>query len=276
MRAVIAVFNHKLTQFMAVLLLAYLIFQFGVPALSEVLTSKPAPIPAHQLWTIYMPAVSFAMLLFISANEAWWNEFKTPLITLAVERKKQGVVILRTVILVIVPVLVGVATFFRVQPGVEPPPELRAVHPADPGTITIQGEEYVLEGLKSPIRNKEDNGVAPADLMAGREIYVRNCIFCHGDALEGNGMFANVLRPRPANFRDSGTIAQLSESYVFWRVAKGGPGLPPEGTPWNSAMPAWEDELSVEEMWQVIAYIYEATGYAPAERELEEASDDNQ
>jgi hypothetical protein len=29
---------------------------------------------------------------------------------------------------------------------------------------------------------------------------------------------------------------QLTESFVFWRIAKGGPGLPKEGAPWNSAM----------------------------------------
>lgn len=269
MRAIISILNHKFTQFMVILLLAFLIFQFGVPALSESLMSKAAPVPAHLLWTIYMPAVAFAMLLFISANEAWWKEFKTPLITLVAEREEQGVVILRMAILIILPVLAGVATFFRVQPGVSAPPELRSIHPADPGTITVQGEQFVLQGLNSPLRDEHDKSVSAADLEAGREIYVRNCIFCHGDALDGNGMFADALRPRPANFRDSGTIAQLSESYVFWRVAKGGPGLPPEGTPWNSAMPAWEDELSIEEMWQVIAYIYDATGYVPAERALE-------
>jgi mono/diheme cytochrome c family protein len=66
-----------------------------------------------------------------------------------------------------------------------------------------------------------------------------------------------------------GTIAQLTESFVFWRIAKGGVGLPREGAPWNSAMPAWEDYLTEEEIWAVILFLYEQTGRHP--RTWEEA-----
>jgi mono/diheme cytochrome c family protein len=179
--------------------------------------------------------------------------------------------LLRLVILIILPILAGLIAFFQLQTGVSAPAELRSIHPADPGTMTINGEQFVLQGLRNPLR-AADGSVAPADLEAGHAIYIQNCVFCHGDALDGNGMFADGLSPRPANFTDPGTIGQLSESYVFWRVAKGGPGLPVEGKPWNSAMPAWEDQLTVEEMWQVIAYLYEGAGpnIFPAERSIEE------
>jgi mono/diheme cytochrome c family protein len=50
---------------------------------------------------------------------------------------------------------------------------------------------------------------------------------------------------------------------VFWRIAKGGVGLPNEGAPWNSAMPAWEDYLTEEEIWSVIIFLYEQTGWHP-------------
>jgi len=260
-----AIFKHKLTQFILVLIFAYLFFQFGIPALSLTVTGTPAPVPAHLLWTIYMPAIFFIMLLFVSANEAAWNEFKTPLIDLVVSRRPLWIILLRFLILITLPLLAGIITFFRIQTDVSAPAELRSIHPADPGVMTVGGEQFVLQGLRSPLRDA--NGlVSQADLEAGQEIYIQNCVYCHGDALDGNGMFADGLRPRPANFTDPGTIAQLSESYVFWRVAKGGPGLPVEGKPWNSAMPAWEDELTVIEMWQVIAYLYEATGQHPAER----------
>jgi mono/diheme cytochrome c family protein len=266
----VAILKHKLTQFILVLLLAYLLFQFGIPRLSLVFTDTSAPVPAHLLWTIYMPAVIFAMLLFVSANEAAWNEFKTPLINLIVNRRSLGVILLRFVILVMLPLLAGIITFFQIQSEVTAPAELRSIHPADPGVITVGGgEQFVLQGLRNPLRDQDGN-VSAVDLQAGHDIYIQNCVFCHGDALAGNGIFADGLRPRPANFTDPGTIAQLSESYVFWRVAKGGPGLPVESKPWNSAMPAWEGHLTVEEMWQVIAYLYEGTGQHPAERAIEE------
>ncbi len=60
-----------------------------------------------------------------------------------------------------------------------------------------------------------------------------------------------------------GTISQLEETYVYWRIATGGPGLPQGATPWNSSMPVWQDFFSDEEIWQVVAYIYEASGSTP-------------
>lgn len=271
MTSITTIFKHKLAQYLVILLLAYLFFQFGIPILSTIFTGVAAPVPAHLLWTIYMPIVALVLLLFVSANEAAWQEFKAPLRTLVVEQENWRVVLLRRVILVAVPLLAGLFTFFQISATVTAPAGLRSIHPADPGTITVGGEQFVLQGLRNPLRG-ENGEAATADIEAGREIYITHCVYCHGDALNGEGMFADGLRPRPANFTDSGTIAQLSESYVFWRVAKGGPGLPVEGTPWNSAMPAWEDELTVTEMWQVIAYLYHGAGpnIFPAERATSE------
>ena len=88
-------------------------------------------------------------------------------------------------------------------------------------------------------------------------------MYCHGDFLNGQGHFAEALNPLPANFRDGGTISQLEEGYVYWRIATGGPGLPQGATPWNSSMPVWQDFLSEEEIWQVVGFIYEASGSTP-------------
>ena len=55
----------------------------------------------------------------------------------------------------------------------------------------------------------------------------------------------------------------LQESYVFWRVTKGGPGMPGVGQPWSSAMPVWEDILTEDEVWKVILYLYDGTGHTP-------------
>ena len=103
----------------------------------------------------------------------------------------------------------------------------------------------------------------PQDTTAGKKVYVKWCAGCHGDHLDGQGHFASGLNPLPANFQDNGTIAQLTESFVFWRVAKGGPGLPREGTPWNSAMPAWEEFLTEDEIWSVVLFLYSQTGWKP-------------
>lgn len=255
-------FTHKFTQFTLLLVFAYLFFQFGIPALSEMLTGTAAPVPAHLLWAIYMPIVALILLLYVSSNEATWNEFKSPLRTLIFERERRPIVILRMGILVAFPLLAGWAAFNRIQPEVTAPAELRSIHPAPPGSITVDGQLIDLRTATNPFRDA--NGVSdPEALAVGKEIYGRHCVFCHGDALNSGGLFADALRPRPADFTDPGTIAQLQESFLFWRISKGGPGLPPEGKGWNSAMPAWEGTLSADEIWQVITYLYDATGQQP-------------
>jgi mono/diheme cytochrome c family protein len=117
----------------------------------------------------------------------------------------------------------------------------------------------VLNGLENPLRHEGDIATHAA---RGKDVYYQNCLVCHGDALDGNGHFADGFNPRPLEFGTS-TIAQLTESFVFWRIAKGGPGLPREGAPWNSAMPVWEDILTEEEIWSVIIFLYQQANISP-------------
>lgn len=118
-----------------------------------------------------------------------------------------------------------------------------------------------IEGIENPFRNDKEN--LEKYVKEGAEVYYRNCFFCHGDKLDGTGHYAAGFNPTPADFTDTGTIAQLQESYLFWRISKGGPGLPRESHPWNSAMPVWENFLTEEEIWKVILYLYEGAGVSP-------------
>ena len=55
----------------------------------------------------------------------------------------------------------------------------------------------------------------------------------------------------------------FTETFLFWRAAKGGPGLPSEGTPWDSTMPVWENYLPEEDIWASIMFLYDYTGLRP-------------
>jgi mono/diheme cytochrome c family protein len=211
----------------------------------------------------YMITALVGILLYVSDNEERWRRFKAPLHATLVDADKKWI---RGALLVLVPLLVGFVTFERVRPSVEAGAQLRSIHPAPPGSITFRGTTMTLAGLENPLRA---TGQLADHLALGRRVYYENCVFCHGDRLDGQGHYAHAFNPAPLSFADNGTIAQLTESYVFWRIAKGGPGLPREGTPWNSAMPAWEDILTEEEIWAVIIFLYEQTGWRP--RTWEEA-----
>jgi len=100
-------------------------------------------------------------------------------------------------------------------------------------------------------------------LFEGRALYSMNCRPCHGDSVAGDGPMADGFKLRPINFTDNGTIETIVEGYTFWRVSNGGPGLPTEATPWDSAMPVWKLNLSEEERWKIILAEYDLAQKTP-------------
>lgn len=100
-------------------------------------------------------------------------------------------------------------------------------------------------------------------LFEGRALYAMNCRACHGDSTGGDGPMADGFKLRPINFTDNGTIETIVEGYTFWRVTNGGPGLPTEATPWDSAMPEWKLNLSEEERWRIILAEYDLAQKTP-------------
>ncbi len=101
------------------------------------------------------------------------------------------------------------------------------------------------------------------NLFEGRALYAMNCRPCHGDSVAGDGPMADGFKLRPINFTDNGTIETIVEGYTFWRVANGGPGLPTEATPWDSAMPEWKLSLTEEERWKIILAEYDIAQKTP-------------
>lgn len=237
----------KFTQAILMVVFAFLVFKFAI---------RP-PIPSSLLY-FYMMIVIFAIFIYVVSNTQLLQAFLNPIKSVLVEEKKKR---LRLVIFTILPIFAAIFTYINVSVSVGPPAELRSIHPAPPLQIQFRDRLIRIEGLINPLRSDKAN--LNKYIEEGAVIYFENCFFCHGANLDGGGHFAEALNPRPGNFIDPGTIAQLQESYVFWRISKGSQGLPDEGTPWNSAMPAWENNLTEEEIWKVIIYIYDAASVKP-------------
>ncbi len=251
-----SVLGHPFWQAIGLVILAYLVFTLGIAYLPPLFGFRSAPAPASVVLQ-YMLTAIVGILIYVSDDETRWRRFKEPITALLVAPERR---VLRGAFLTAVPVLIGWFAFQQVRPRVDAPIQLRSIHPAPPGQITFRGAQMELTGLENPLRHR---GSMDEHVAAGRTIYNRNCMPCHGDLLDGNGHFGHGFSPTPLSFTDPGTIAQLTESFVFWRIAKGGPGLPKEGAPWNSAMPAWEDMLTEDDIWSVIIFLYEQTGWQP-------------
>jgi len=126
-----------------------------------------------------------------------------------------------------------------------------------PDSITVQGKSVALKHLQNPLRQDQAN--LAKNIHEGGTVYFKKCFFCHGDHLDGKGLFGDRFFPPPADFTHTSSVVNLPESYAYWRIMKGGPGLPDKFAPWNSSMPAWENQLTEDEVWKVILFIYATT-----------------
>ncbi len=244
----------RLLQFIVLVLIAY-----GICKLPQYLMGKPIP---GSLILMYMFFAVVMILLVMTSTEESTRELFGPIKALVEDPSKA---LIRNIVFVIVPLVAGYLTYEQLKPSFEPPVELRSTHPAPPSTMKAFGKTYNLMTLENPYRKleKEDPEKFKELVREGGEVYFQNCFFCHGDKLYGKGHYAHGFNPLPLPFQGKDTIAQLQESFVFWRIATGGPGLPKESTPWLSSMPIWQHFLSEEEIWKVILFIYDYTGNVP-------------
>ena len=233
----------------------YLLLRFGFTA----------PIPGSVI-SLYMGIVTIAILAYVSSSEDRREEISRPLISLMTERRYAA---LLGAAVVAIPVLAAANVYVRMNVPLEPPFFPRTIHPASPSEITVHDKKINLDAGENPFLQLETSN--PEEYRKrvenGRRTYYRNCVFCHGDTMAGNGMFVHGLDPIPTNFTDQGAIAMLRDTFLLWRISKGGPGLPEEGGPWDTAMPAWEKFLNEEEMWETILFLYDFTGQRPRARE---------
>jgi mono/diheme cytochrome c family protein len=233
------------------LLGTWVVFQYGFTV----------PIPSSVI-SLYMGIISIAILAYVSSSEERREEVSGPLVRFMTE-KRYTLFLALTV--VAIPALAAANVYIRMTAPLEPPFFPRTVHPASPTDITVHEKKVDLDAGENPFLPLEKSNPAEyrKHVENGRKVYYRNCVFCHGDNLTGNGMFVHGLDPLPTNFADQGAIAMLRDTFLYWRVTKGGPGLPDEGGPWESAMPAWEKILKEEEMWEAILFLYDFTGQKP-------------
>lgn len=190
---------------------------------------------------IYMVFVSVGILFHLSVQEERFLRFTRDL-----KRVRLGA-------LGIPPLIVGYTIFLNLAPSYTPPPTVSVVHSSPP-------LEYVA--VENPITTA-DPSTLPGDdpnIKYGEILYQNNCSPCHGKDADGKGSEAEGFQPRPADFTDMGTIAQLQQSYLLWRIAEGG-----WEEPFFSSMPKWGLDMDEDEMWKIIMYEFNHAKVSPRE-----------
>ncbi len=86
---------------------------------------------------------------------------------------------------------------------------------------------------------------ADGDDKKGEQVFQQYCQVCHGPGGKGDGPVGMALKPPPANL-SSDKVQNKKDSELLSILIKGKPG---------TAMPAWEKDLSAQQMTDVIAYV---------------------
>src|SRR5262249_24917828 len=81
----------------------------------------------------------------------------------------------------------------------------------------------------------------------GKPLFEQYCITCHGERGDGKGPSAASLNPPPANLADP-QFMRGETPYDFYHVISLGKR--------NTAMPAWDGVLSVQDRWDLISYLW--------------------
>jgi hypothetical protein len=231
----------------------YILLRFGFAA----------PIPSSVV-SLYMGIISIAVLAYVSSSQERREQVAGPLVRFMTDKRYTA---LLGATVVAIPALAAANVYVQMSAPIQPPLFSRTIHPASPTEITVHDKKIDLDAGENPFLPLEKSN--PEEFRKhvenGRRVYYRNCVFCHGDNLAGTGMFVHGLDPVPTNLPE--TIPLLRDTFLFWRISKGGPGLPEEGGPWDTAMPAWEKFLKEDEIWDAILFLYDYNGQKPRARE---------
>jgi mono/diheme cytochrome c family protein len=108
----------------------------------------------------------------------------------------------------------------------------------------------MTSGIPEPYRSMTNPlPRTPETVKRGAAVYEKNCVACHGATGEGNGVAARNLSPRPTNLAWLARMPMAQwDPFLYWSVAEG-------GAQFKSAMPAFKDVLSKDDLWSVVAYI---------------------
>lgn len=97
-------------------------------------------------------------------------------------------------------------------------------------------------GASEELRKDSDE----ASIVRGGIVFRTYCVLCHGAHGDGNGRTARMYNPRPANL----TRSPYNDEYKELIIRRGG-----EGIGRSPFMPPWGEQLTDEQIRDVIAYL---------------------
>ena len=103
----------------------------------------------------------------------------------------------------------------------------------------------IAHSWKAPKEASERQNPVPKDqdsIDRGKALYRKYCAACHGKNGQGNGALAKNLTTKPADLVERS--AHHSDGDFAWKITNG-----------RGAMPAFKDQLSENEIWDLTNFI---------------------
>jgi thiosulfate dehydrogenase len=147
--------------------------------------------------------------------------------------------------------IVPIAIFFYVENGQAPAAAADAPMPF---------EKFIARGalharIKKEAPERDLSTFTTADLIAGAEVYQKNCAFCHGLPLQAPSAAAQGMFPHaPQLFTEKETVTDDPVGVTYWKVRN---GIRLTG------MPGFQKTLTDQPMWQVSALMARADKLPP-------------
>ena len=98
---------------------------------------------------------------------------------------------------------------------------------------------------KVPERAARKKNPFPADeksIAAGKVVYIKECLSCHGATGKGDGPAAKDLQKSPGDLSNP-KMWEQSDGALFWKITTG-----------KTPMPTYEKLLTEEQRWHVVNY----------------------
>lgn len=109
-----------------------------------------------------------------------------------------------------------------------------------------EGGKNAQEEWKAPARASRKKNPVPADeksITAGKAVYVRDCLSCHGKEGKGDGPAAKDLPKKSGDLSDP-KMWEETDGALFWKISEG-----------KAPMTGYEKLLSEEDRWHVVNYL---------------------
>ena len=112
--------------------------------------------------------------------------------------------------------------------------------------LVARSEEPSKQKWSAPAAEaQKKNPVAATEpsLAAGRKIYSKTCVMCHGKTGDADGPAVIELNIHPAKLSDP-KLATESDGALFWKITTG-----------KKPMPAYGKRLSETDRWNLVNYV---------------------